>query len=90
MPTKGVIQRREMNRLIDVGDGTVGAHVLMPDDSLINDLGLVRTSAVNLEGLENIEAATYVKEHASCGEISAWNVTIIAARLLHSLRLTPP
>ncbi|KAK1508056.1 uncharacterized protein CCOS01_16057 [Colletotrichum costaricense] len=71
MPTKVVIQRREMNRLIDVGAGTVGAHVLMPDDSLSNDLGLVRTSAVVLEGLEGVEAAADVKGNASCGELLA-------------------
>ncbi|KAK1531187.1 hypothetical protein CPAR01_10836 [Colletotrichum paranaense] len=69
VPTKVIVQRREMNRLIDVGDGTVGAHVLMPHDSFGDGLGLVCRRAVVLEGLEGVEAAADVKGLASCGEV---------------------
>lgn len=69
MPTKVIVQRREMNRLADVGDGTVGAHVLMPTDSLGDGLGLVCRRAVVLEGLKGVEAASDIKGHASCGDV---------------------
>lgn len=72
MPTKVIVQRHEMTRLADVGDGTVGAHVPMPDDSLGDDLGLVCGPIVvfeGSEGLEGVEAAADVNGHESCGEL---------------------
>ncbi|UQC89517.1 uncharacterized protein CLUP02_15048 [Colletotrichum lupini] len=53
----------------------------MPDDGLCDDLALVSRRAVVLEGLEGTEAASDAKGHATCGEVMAWNVTSIAARM---------
>lgn len=69
MHTRVIIRRRKLDKLADVRNRAVNAHVLVADDSLGRGLGLVGCCAEFLQDLQRFDTAVDIEGHAGCSEV---------------------